>query len=114
VRFGDLALFAAGCGFGNGGGFGAACGFDTFGGCSAGGFFGFAQSPAHGGVRVFSLMSTGSIGCLTRGGVSGSGGSFGLSLSEQCLFADLLGGAMSQLCAILAARCGEVAIFCSM
>ena len=89
--------------FGYGCGFGATCGFDTFGGCSAGGFFGFTQSPAHGGVRVFSLMSTGGVGRVTRGRVSGSGGSFGLGLSEERLFADLLSGAMSQLRAILAA-----------
>jgi hypothetical protein len=110
----DLALFATRAGFGYGGSFGAACGFDAFGGCGAGGFFGFTQSPAHGGVRVFSLMSAGGVGCVTRGGLSGNGSSFGLGLSEERLFADLLCGAVSQLRTIFAARSGEVAIFCSV
>ena len=114
VGFGDLALFAASGGFGDGCGFGAAGGFDAF--CCGGAccLFGFAQSTSHGGVGVFGLMSAGGLGGLTRGGVSGRCSGFGFGLGEQGLFANLLGGAMSQLRAILSARGGEVAILCSM
>jgi hypothetical protein len=114
VGFGDLAFFAACGSLGDGGGFGAAGGFDTF--CCGGArcLFGLAKSMAHGGVGVVGLMSTGGLGCVTCGGLGGSGGGFGLGLGQQRLLADLLGGAMSQLRAILAAGSGEVAIFCSV
>ena len=62
----------------------------------------------------FGLMSAGGLRCVTCGGVCGGGGGFGFGLGEQGLLTNLLGGAMSQLRAILAARGGEVAIFCSM
>ena len=48
MGLGDLALLTASGGFGDCGGFGAACGFDTLGCCGTGGFFGFAESTAHG------------------------------------------------------------------
>ena len=114
MRFGDLAFFAARGGFGDGGGFGAASGFDTLCCGGAGGFFGFAQGTAHGGVGVFCLMGTGGLCCMTRSGLCCCGGGFGLGLGQQCLLTDLLGGTMSQLRAILPARGGEVAILCSV
>ena len=114
MGLGDLALFAAGGGFGDSGGFGAACGFDTLGCCGTGGFFGFAQSTAHGGVGIVCLMGAGGLGCVTRGGICCSGGSFGFGLSQQRLLAHLLGCTMSELRAILAARGGEIAILCSV
>ena len=94
MRFCNLALFAAGGGFGDGGGFGAAGGFDTFGCGGTGGFFGFAQGTAHGRVGVICLMRTGCLRCVTRGGLCGSCGCFGLGLGEQCLVANLLGSTM--------------------
>jgi hypothetical protein len=112
VGFGDLAFFAACGGFGNCGGLGAASGLDTFCCSGPGGFFGFAEGAAHGGVGVFCLVSAGSLGCVTGCGLCGSSGGFGFSLCQQRLLANLLGGAMSQLGTILAARGGEVAIFC--
>ena len=114
MRFGYLALFAAGGGLGDGGGFGAASGFDTFGCCGTGGFFGLTQSTLHGGVCVFCLMSAGSLRCLTRGGLRGSGGCFGLGLGQQCLFANLLGGTMPQLRAIFPSRRRKVTILRSV
>jgi hypothetical protein len=104
VGFGDLAFFAAGGGFGDSGGLGTASSFYTLGCGGAGGFFGFAQSTSHGGVGIVGLMSAGSVGCVTRGGVCCSGGGFCFSLSQQRLFADLLGCTVSQLRTILAAR----------
>jgi hypothetical protein len=114
VGFGDLAFFAASGGFGDGGGFGAASGFDTLGCGSAGCLFGLAQSTSHGGVGFFSLMSAGSLRCLACSELSGGCSGFGFGLSQQRLFTDLLGGAMSQLGAIFAARRREVAIFRSV
>jgi hypothetical protein len=114
MGFGDLSFFAACGGFGNGGGFGAASGFDTLGCGGARCLFGLAQSTAHGGVGVFCLMRAGSLRCLTCSGLCGGSGSFGFGLGEQRLLANLFGGAMSQLRAILAARGGEIAIFCSV
>jgi hypothetical protein len=114
MGFGDLAFFAARSGFGDGGGLGAASGLDTLGCGSAGCVFGLAQGTAHGGVGVFGLMSAGSLRCVTCCGLCCGGGGFGLGLGQQRLFADLLGGTMSQLRAILPARGGEVAIFCAV
>jgi hypothetical protein len=114
VGFGDLAFFAASGGFGDSGGLGAASRFDTLCGCSAGCLFGLAQSTAHGGVGVFCLMGAGSLGCVTCGGLCCCGSGFGFGLGQQRLLANLLGGTMSQLRAVLAARGGEVAIFCSV
>jgi hypothetical protein len=95
MGFGDLALFAACGGFGDGGGFGAASGFDAF--CCGGAdcLFGFTQSAAHGGVGVFCLMGAGSLGCVACGGLCGCSGGFSLGLGQQRLLADLLGGAVS-------------------
>jgi hypothetical protein len=103
VSFSDFAFFAARGSLGNSGGFGTAGGFDTLGCGCAGGFFGLTQRTAHGGVFVFSLMSSCGLGCVACGGLCGGRGGFCFSLSEQCLFADLLGGAMPQLSAVLAA-----------
>jgi hypothetical protein len=114
VRLGDLALFTACGGLGNGGGFGATGGFDTLCRSGASGLFGLAQSTAHGGVGVFRLMSAGGLGCMACGGLGRGCGSFGFGLGHQRLLADLLGGAMPQLRAVLAARSREVAILCSM
>jgi hypothetical protein len=114
MGFGDLALLAACGGFGDSGCLGSAGGFDTLGCGSAGCLFGLAQSTAHGGVSVFCLMGAGGLRCVTCGGLCGGGGGFGLGLGQQRLFTNLLGSTMSQLCAILAARCREVAIFCSV
>jgi hypothetical protein len=82
VRFRNLALFAAGGGLGDGGGFCAASGFDTFGCGGTGGFFGFAQGAAHGGVGIICLMSACCLRGVTRGGLCGSCGCFGLGLGE--------------------------------
>jgi hypothetical protein len=112
MGFGDLAFFAACGGLGNGGGLGAASGFDAFCGGGACCFFGFAQSTTHGGVGVFCLMSSGCLCSLTSGGFCCCSGGFGFGLGQQRLLTNLLGGAMSQLRAILAARGREVAIFC--
>ena len=114
VGFGDLPFFAACCGFGDGCGLGTTRGFDTLGGCGARGFFGLTQSPAHGGVGVIGLMSAGCFGGMTGGGFCGSGGGFGFGLGEESLLANLFGGAMPQLRAILSARGGEVAILCAV
>jgi hypothetical protein len=94
VRFGDLALFAAGGCFGNGSGLGSACRFDAFCGCGAGGILSVVQRAAHGGVGVFCLMSAGGLCCVTRGGLCSSGGGFSFGLCQQRLLTDLLGGAM--------------------
>jgi hypothetical protein len=103
VRFSDLSLFAAcGC-FGNSGGLGSACGFDTFCCGGAGRILGLAQRAAHGGVGVFGLMGASSLRCVTRGGLCSCGGGFSFGLGQQRLLADLLGGAMPQLGAVLAA-----------
>jgi hypothetical protein len=104
VGFGDLTFFAAGGGFGDSGGLGAASGFYTLGCGGAGGFFGLTQSTSHGGVGIVCLMSARGVGCVTRGGICCSSGGFGFGLSQQRLFADLLGCTVSQLRTILAAR----------
>ena len=114
VGFCDLAFFSARCGFGDGCGFSATCGFDAFCGGGASCFFGFAQGSAHGGVGVFCLMGARSLRCVTCSGLCGGSGGFGLGLGQQCLLTNLFGGAMPQLRAILPARGGEVAIFCSV
>jgi hypothetical protein len=114
MGFGDLAFFAACGGFGDGGGFGATSGFDTLGCGGACGLFGLAQSTSHGGVGVSLLVGAGSLCCMTRSGLCGGCSGFGLGLGHQGLLTNLLGSAMSQLRAILAARCREVAIFCSV
>jgi hypothetical protein len=114
VRLGDLALFAACGGLGDGGGLGTASGFNALGGSSARCLFGLAERTAHGGVGVFCLMGTGGLRCVTRGGLCNGGGGFGLGLGQQRLLANLLGCAMPQLRAILAARSREVAILRSV
>jgi hypothetical protein len=95
MGFGDLALFAACGGFGDGGGFGAAGGFDTLGCGGSGCLFGLAQCVAHGGVSVIGLVGAGGLRCMTRGGLCGCSSGFGFGLGQQGLFADLLGGAVS-------------------
>jgi hypothetical protein len=114
MSFGDLALFAACSSFCYGGGFGAACGFDTLRGSGAGCLFSLEQSAAHGWVGIFGLMSASGFGCVSCCRISGGGGGFSFGLGKEGLLADLLGGAMPQLGPILAARCGEVAILCSV
>jgi hypothetical protein len=104
VCFCNLTLFAAGGGLGDGGSFCATGGFDTFGCGGAGSFFGLAQGAAHGGVGVICLMSARCLRCVTRGGLCGGCGGFGLGLGEQCLFANLFGSTMPQLRAIFPAR----------
>src|SRR5260370_31775505 len=59
-------------------------------------------------------MRAGSLRSLTCGGLCCCGGGFGFGLGEQRLLTNLFGGAMSQLRAILPARSGEVAVFCSV
>jgi hypothetical protein len=110
VGFGDLSFFAACCGFGDSCGFGTASGFDTLGGSGARSFFCLAESAAHGRVGVIGPMGAGGFCCVTSGGFCSSSGSFGFGLREESLFANLFGGAMPQLRAILSARGGEVAI----
>jgi hypothetical protein len=114
VRLGDLTFFAACGGLGNSSGLGAASGFNALGCSSARCFFCLAQSTTHGGVGVFCLMGTGGLRCVTGGGLCSCGGSFGLGLGQQRLLANLLGRAMPQLRAILAARSREVAILRSV
>jgi hypothetical protein len=114
MGFGNFAFLAACGSLGDGGGLGASRCFETFGGGSAGSLFGLAQSTTHGGVGVVHLMSAGGLSCVTRGGLRCCSGGFGFGLGEQCLFADLFGGAMSQLRAVLAAGGGEVAVLGSV
>jgi hypothetical protein len=114
VRLGDLTFFAACGGLGDGGGLSTASGFDALGCSCARCLFGIAQSTAHGGVGVFCLMGTGGLRCLTRGGLCSGSRGFGLGLGQQRLLANLLGRAMPQLRAILAARSREVAILRSV
>jgi len=114
VSFGDLSLFTACGSFSYGCCFGAACGFYTLSGSGASGFFRLEQSAAHGGVGIFGLMGAGDIGCVTCGRVSSGGGRLCFGLGKEGLLADLLSCAMPQLSAILAARCGEIAILCSV
>jgi hypothetical protein len=114
VGFGNLTLFASCCGFGDGGGFGPASCFDSFCGCRSRCFFGLSQSAAHGGVGVFCLVSEGCLSCVTGGGLCCCGCGFGFGLGEERLLTNLLGGTMSQLSAVLPARCRKVAILCSM
>jgi hypothetical protein len=102
VRFGDLAfLTACGC-FGNSGGLGAACSFNAFCGRGAGSLFGLAQSTSHRGVGVFCLMGARSLCCVPCRGLCSRGGGFSFGLGQQRLLANLFGGAMPQLGAILA------------
>jgi hypothetical protein len=114
VGFCDLSFFAACCGFGDSGGFGTASGFDTLGGSGAGSFFCLAESFAHGGVGVIGLMGAGSFCCVASGRLCCYSSSFGFGLREEGLLANLFGGAMPQLRAILSAGCGEVAILCAV
>jgi hypothetical protein len=114
VRLGDFAFFAAGGGLGDGGGLGTAGSFDALGGGGTRCFLGLAQSTAHGGLGIFCLMGAGCLSCLTSGRLCSSGGGFGFGLGQQGLLADLLGRTMPQLCAVLAARCREVAILRSV
>jgi hypothetical protein len=114
MSLGDLPLFAASGSLGYCGCLSPARCFETLGGGGAGGFFGLAESTAHGGVGVFGPMGAGGLGCMTCGGIGGGGGGLSFSLSEKGLLAHLLGGTMSQLRAIFAAGCREVAILCAM
>jgi hypothetical protein len=114
VGLGDLAFFAARGGFSDGGGFGTASGFDTLRSSGASGLFCLAERPAHSGVGLFGLVGPRSLSGLMSDGLCCYCGGFSFRLGEESLFAHLLGGAMSQLRAIFAARCGEVAILCSM
>jgi hypothetical protein len=114
VRLGDLAFFAACGGLGDCSGLGPASGFDALGCRGARCLFGLTQGAAHGGVGIICLMGAGGLRRLTRGGLRSGGGGFGLGLGQQCLLANLLGGAMPQLRAILTARSREVAIFGSV
>jgi hypothetical protein len=114
VGLGNLAFFAACGGFGDGGGFGPASGFDTLCCGSARGLFSLAQGTTHGGVGVISPMSACSLGCVTSSGFRGCGGGLGFGLGKQGLFANLFGGAMPQLRAILPAGGGEITVLCSV
>jgi hypothetical protein len=114
MGLGDLALLTASGGFGDCGGFGTACGFDTLGCCGTGGFFGLVESAAHGWVGILGLMGSGCLGCVTRGRVGGGCGGFCLRFGEEGLLADLLGGAVPELRAILTSGGGEIAILCTM
>jgi hypothetical protein len=114
MGLGDLALFAACGGFGDGSGFSTACCFDSLCGCSASGIFSFAESAAHGGVGIISLMDASGLCGLASSGICGSGGGFSLCLGKEGLFTHLLGSAVPQLRAVLSAGRREVAIFCSM
>jgi hypothetical protein len=110
VRFGNLSLLAASGGLGNGGGLGPACGFHAFGSGGAGCIFGLAQRTPRRGVRLVRPLIACGIDSLALGCVRCCSGLFGLSLSQKRLFANLLCGAMSQLCPILPTRCGKVPI----
>jgi hypothetical protein len=114
MGLGDLTFFTSCRGFGNRGGLGAAGGLNALGCGSARCLFGLAQSTAHGGVGFFGLMGTCSLRSMTSGRLCGGCGGFGFGLGQQRLLTDLFGGTVSQLRAILAARRGEVAIFCSV
>src|SRR5271169_5979124 len=114
MGFGNLALFATSGGFGDCGGFGAACGFDTLGCCGTGGVFGFAEGAAHGRVSILCPMGSSGFGCVTCCRVGGGRSSFRFRFGKECLLTDLLGGAMSELRAILAPGGGEIAILCTM
>jgi hypothetical protein len=114
VRLGDLTFFAACGGLGNSSGLGAASGFNALGCSGTRCFFGIAESTTHGGVGVFSLMGTGGLRCVTRGRLCSGSSCFCLGLGKQRLLANLLGRAMPQLRAILAARSREVAILRSV
>jgi hypothetical protein len=103
ARFGDLALFAVGSGFGQRGGFGLSCGFDAFRGGDADSLFGVAEGLlpdllgfpgllGHGGILSFA-------GDLFRGGGGDLRGVLGPELAVPSLF----GGAVAELGAILAA-----------
>jgi hypothetical protein len=94
VRLGDLALFAAcGC-LGDSGRLGTASGLDALCCRGTGCLLSLAQSTAHGGVSVFCLMGAGGLCCITRNGLCCCCRGLGLGLSEQRLFANLLGSAM--------------------
>jgi len=114
VRLGDLAFFAACGGLGDSSGLCTASGFDALGCSGARCLLGLAQGTAHGGVGVICLMGSGGLRCVTRCGLCGSSCGFGLGLGQQRLLTDLLGRAMPQLRAILAARSREVAILRSV
>jgi hypothetical protein len=114
MGLGNLAFFATSGGFGDCGGFGAACCFDTLGSRGTGGFFGFAEGAAHGGVSILSPMGARGFGCVTCCRVGGGGSSFCFCFGEEGLLAHLLGCAMSELRAILTSGRGEIAILCTM
>ena len=103
VSFGNLALFAAGGGFGYCSSFGSAGSFESFGSCGASSGFSFTQGAAHGGVSVIGLVVSGCFCCATRGGLCCGGSGFCFSLCKKSLLADLFGGTMTQLRAVLAA-----------
>jgi hypothetical protein len=113
VGFGDLTLFAAGGGFGDGCGLGPASSFDTFCRSGASGFFGLAKRTDCGVGLIGGRCACGGCG-LACGCVGHFSGGFGLGLGEERVFAYLFGGTMSQLSAILPARGREVAVLCPM
>ena len=78
----DLAFFAAGGCFGDGGDFGPASGFEAFGGSGSSGFFCFAQRTPPVGVGVFRVGIECDLRCVACGGICGCGGVFSLGLSQ--------------------------------
>jgi hypothetical protein len=114
MGFGDLALFAAGGGFGDSGCFGPTGGFDTLGGSCTSCLVGLAESTLRGRIGFIGLIMPGGRDCAAFSRVCGICRGFSLGLGEKGLLAHLLCGMMSQLRAVLATRGGEVAIFGSM
>jgi hypothetical protein len=97
----NLAFFAAGGSFGDGGDFGPASGFQAFGCGGSSGFFRLAQRTAPMRVGVFGVGIECDLRCVACGRICGCGGVFGLGLSQECLLAHLFGSAMSELRTIL-------------
>jgi hypothetical protein len=110
----DLALFSAGGCFGRCGNLGPPRGFESFGSGCLGGFFGLAQGTAPGGVGIIRLGVERGLCRVTSYDLCRCGGVFRFGLSDQSLFFYLLRSALSQLRAVFATRCGEVAILRSV
>jgi hypothetical protein len=103
VGLGDLAFFAAGSSFGDGGGLRTASGFHTLGSGSAGCLLGLAQRVLRGRIRFVNLVMTRGLNCPAFCGVCGGGSLFGFSLRKKRLLTHLLCRTMPQLRAVLAA-----------
>jgi len=114
MSLGDLAFLASCGGLGGCGCFGSTRCLKPFGGGGACCLFGLAEILLQGNIRGRALLGPCGVCRLACRCLGGLGGGLSFSLGEQGLLTNLLRSTVTQLCAILSPRRGEVAILRSV